>query len=260
MNQNFAIVNLAHENKLIYIHSFLHPLKGMAIAPVPYEHSTRFSPHEKGNHYFRTFPIVGEDWQVIDDEWENMDLDYGFDFAILDGRDKVIPLANRAYIGALKEGSDDINRTCIALLREAKQMGVTFSDEQYSRTIHLHVKKSYLDGCYTIGNTFEIEDELEAVGKSEHYPVPEVTFRFDGKDTPDARCCHIFTEDDLLFFLKRATGGYSDFFQRTGLHIRLHIPKGIPADVRKTLQAMARKVNAYLAFNDEINQYESTNV
>lgn len=257
MTQNFNIVNLAHENKFIYIHSFLHPLKGMAIAPVPYERSTKFSPHEKGSHYFRTFPIVGEDWQVIDDEWENMDLDYGFDFAILDGKDKVIPLANRAYIGALNEGSDDIGRTCIALLREAKQMGITFSDDQYSRTIHLHVKKSYLDGCYRIGNTSEIEDELEAVGKSNHYPVPEVHFRFDGKDTPDARCCHIFTEDDLLFFLKRATGGYSDFFQRTSLRIRLHIPRSIPADVRKTLQAMARKVNAYLAFNDELNQYES---
>lgn len=130
MNQNFSIVNLAHENKFIYIHSYLHSLKGVAIAPVPYEHSTKFSPHEKGNHYFRTFPIVGDDWQVIDDEWENMDLDYGFDFAILDGKEKVIPLANRAFIGALNEGSDDITRTCIALLREAKQKGIYISQDK----------------------------------------------------------------------------------------------------------------------------------
>lgn len=258
MNQNFSIVNLAHENKLIYIHSFLHSLKGMAIVPIPYERSTKFSQHQKGNHYFRTFPIVGEDWQVIDDEWENFDVEYGFDYCILGCKDDVIPIANRAFINALKEEADDISRNTITLLREADQMGVTFSDSGCMSDIHLHVKKSFFDGCYTIGNTSEIEDELEAVGRSHHYPVPEVHFRFDGKDTPDARCHHVFAEEDLLFFLKRATGGYSDFFRRTGFRIFLHFEKGVPKDVRKKLQAMIRKVNAYLRFIDEINQYETS--
>lgn len=257
--KNFQIVNLAHEDKLIYINSYLHSLKGMAFTPVSYERSTRYSAHEKGNTYLRTFPIVGEDWQVVDDEWESQEMEYGFWDRILGKKGDTIPLANTAFHFALENAKCHPGRTSIQLLNEATRMGVTFTDEGYCRNVELNVSKGAFEGCYVVGNIYDIDGEIEATGKAYRYPVANVEFRLDGKDTPNKGLCTILNEEELTNLLKRTLGGYTDFFHRSGLRISLQFADEVPDDVRKQLRAIVRKVNSYLEFLDDINEYETDN-
>lgn len=252
MDQNFNIINFSEENKFIYIHSYLHPFKGVAIAPVPFEQSVSIGPHQPGKHYFRTYPIVGEDWQVIDDEWYGLDMEYGFEHMIVGSINDILLPANRAFIYALKESTDIPNRHTYILLKEAEQMGVTFSDEKCFPVINLHVKKSTIGETYIIGNTFEIEQVMDEYETSYDYPVADVYFRFDEKETPDTGIVHIFTHDELHNYLQKNITGYSDFFHRTHIQVCLNFEKEVPLDVRKKLKVMIHKLNDYLRLNDEM--------
>ena len=255
MKQDFQIVNLAHENKLIYINSYLNTLKGVAIAPVPIERSNKIGTLEKGDIFLRTFPIVGEDWQVIDDEWTNPDVDYGFNHNILGRKGDTIHVGNEALTNALIHTVDYSNRTVMQILEETRKFGVNLTDENCQRTIHLDVSNSYLDGCYYIGNEDLVMNELELHGKTYRYPVPDLTFRFDGKDTPKALTTHIFAHDDLLSALEHYVKAYANFFHRS--HLRLTVTyDNVPTHIRKELDTIIQQVNDTMDTLDDVNNFE----
>lgn len=256
MNNSFKIVNLSHENKLIYIGHFLHPLKGVLITPIGPERSI-CPTNRPGDKIFRTFPIIGEDWQVIDDSWASLEIDYGFDNRILGRVGDTIPLCNKALIEALEELPDCSAAHPIDLLKDAERMGVTFTDEGYGKLINLNVSKGFIEGTYSIGNTSEIFDDLEMDITCHTYPVADHLFRLDIKESIHEKSTKVYDPGLLVFALKRAISAYADFFQRTGIRVNVNFDKDIPKSDRKKIRKFIHQLNAYMEFIDEINQYES---
>lgn len=125
------------------------------------------------------------------------------------------------------------------------------------RTITLQVTRSFLTGCYTIGNANLVLEDLGNVEVRNRYIIPDHQFRFDGEPTLRGCIIKIYDYDDLLFSLKRAVGRCSDHYRLSGIRVQVCFSDDIPRHICSNVNRLIRKVNEYMEFIDDLNNYES---
>lgn len=125
------------------------------------------------------------------------------------------------------------------------------------RTIILQVTRNFLTGCYTIGNTNLVLEDLGNVEVRNRYIIPDHQFRFDGQATLRGRIVKIHDYDELLFSLKRAVGRCSDYYHLSGIRVQVCFSSDIPRHISSNVNRLIRKVNEYMEFIDNLNNYES---
>lgn len=135
-------------------------------------------------------------------------------------------------------------------------MNHTFNPSDDIRTITLLVTRSFLTGCYTIGNKDLVLEDLGNVEVRNRYIIPDHQFRFDGQPTLRGCIIKIYDFDELLFSLKRAAGRCSDYYQLSGIRVEVSFSNDIQSHISNEVNRLIRKVNAYMDFLDDINQYE----
>lgn len=253
--QNFSTIDLSNEKKLIFAGPYLHKLKGIIITQENPEKS-HYPICNTGDTVFRTMPIVGEDWQVIDDSWASLETEYGFEQHILGREGETTPLCNQALIYALSEITDEQAYTPANILSDCEHHGIHLSDAGCCKQITLTVNKGYKEGSYEIGNVDDILDLIDRHLPAPYYPVATHMFKLD-IDKPErvGELCYL-DSDMLLFKLKRAVGAYAYFFQRTGIRVKLNFNADVPAKARKKIRKLIAQVNAYMEFLDDINTFE----
>lgn len=135
-------------------------------------------------------------------------------------------------------------------------MNTTFIPSDDIRTITLSVTRSYLTGCYTIGNKDLVLETIGSVEVRNRYIIPDHQFRFDGEPTLRGCIIKIYDYDDLLFSLKRAVGRCSDYYHLSGIRVKLSFANDVPTDIRRRTGHLIHQVNTYMDFLDDLNQYE----
>ena len=124
------------------------------------------------------------------------------------------------------------------------------------RSITLQVTRSYLTGCYTIGNKDLVLEDLGNVEVRNRYIIPDHQFRFDGQPTLRGCIVKIYDFDELLFSLKRAAGRCSDYYRLSNIRVHVCYSDDIPRHISSNVNRLIRKVNEYMEFIDDLNQYE----
>ena len=248
-------INLSNEKKFIYIGSTLYPLKGVLIAPIEAERTT-CPATVRGNLLYRTLPIVGEDWQVVDDSWCNFESEYGFRDYVLDASKGPVSVSNLALTCAMDESTCELYVTPWQMLHMAKNMGIEFTNKDLSPKIEVNVRKSFKDGLYYIGNSMKVYDDFESQGSSHVYVMPDHMFSPTAEKTYFDQHLLVNSLSDLLFRLKRQVGAYTDFFRTKKLSLSVTFDENVPSDVKRKVRTVINKVNNYLRYIDDINQYE----
>lgn len=248
-------INLSNERKLIYIGSTLYPLKGVLIVPVK-DDSTIDPDATPNDILFRTCPIVGEDWRVVDDSWYGFDGECGFANNIIDPNQGPVCVNHPALTDALDCAASHGIISIMEMLELAESKGLKFTHDGLKLKIRLFVDKEYRTDHYKIGNCWEVWDDYETYGASEHYYIPPYTFDPEAKRSHDEKGKWVFNLEDLLFNLKRAVSAYSDYFHVKGLNVDVTFNEDLPAEDETKIRLIIAKVNDYLRFIDDINQYE----
>lgn len=247
------IINLSHENKLIYIGSDLYPLKGVLIEPVTADSTTNPNSIPTPQSY-RTRPIVGDDWRVVADGWHGFNGEYGFAHDIIDPSKGPICVNHPALTDALDYAANQCDISTLQILEKAESMGLTLSNDGLEAKMHIFVEEGIKKGHYRIGNNWEIWDEYDANGFSRYYYVPTHTFDTEAKSSIYDRDKWIYNLEDLLFSLKRTVGAYTDFFHVKNLSVDVYFDDDIPEEVQSKIRTLVAQVNTYLRFIDDINQ------
>lgn len=250
------IINLSHERKLIYVGANLYPLKGVLITPIKDDYSLDLDA-SSSDILYRTCPIVGEDWRVVDDRWQVFGGKSGFADHIIDPSRGPVCVNHPTLTEALDYATGHGITSTLDMLEYAESMGLEFTNEGLKLQMQLFVEKDYKTDHYKIGNRWEVEDDYETYGASEHYYVPTYIFDPEAKRSHNERGKWVFCLEDLLFNLKRAVGAYSDFFHVKGLCVDVTFDEDFPAEVEAKIRPLIAKVNDYLRFIDDINQYEN---
>lgn len=163
------IVNFQSEKKLIFIGSYLHKYVGALI---------KKDPTCEGSSY-RTMPIIGDDWQVVDKTYANFESDYGYSFYILGHEGDTIHVTHPALQSAIESASDLSYRSIEEIMCDAITYGVKFDNTGVESTVTLFVGTGYKQGSFTLqGSYHEAPDGNFDTFRGHQYPMPTLEFTF----------------------------------------------------------------------------------
>lgn len=246
---NTQIVNIANEHKLIYIGSYLHKLMGFCIEKVKHRNPDHNS--------YVTYPIVDDNWRVIDDEYPDQDIfEFGFDFKILGREGDTLHINHPVFEEAIEEAVGDSHRTMADLFREASSFGIKFTCQGVKPLARLYISQVFDEGIYSLSNVdfTDIDMVNNTAVRGTAFPFPTLYFDPKAKESYSKNKSHIFCVEDLIKWIQKILTDYAVYFKQH--HIRLSVlPEDPDCTCRSTLDLSTDMLNLLSHIEDEVNTH-----
>lgn len=197
-------INLADENKLIYIGCMLHSLKGILIKET-----------DDKEHPYVSYPVVDNDWHVItEDKAMHFNPEEGYHHSIIGTAGEKISITNYQFERALQLSTNENYCSLDLLFRDAKEHNLCLTDEGVSDEIPLTF-------CREPDSTFFVYSDCgidESMGNT--FPLPTVRLDLKAKSTVQGKPYRIFDPDWFMFQYTYLLQTYARHFHRKNLHIK----------------------------------------
>lgn len=197
------LINLASENKLIYIGCKLHSLKGILIKET-----------DDKEHPFVSYPVVDNDWRVITEDKEmRFNPEEGYHYSIIGTTGEKISITNYQFERALQLATNNNYCSLDLLFRDAKEHNLCLTDEGVSDEIPLTF-------CREPDSTFFVLYDGYSDEGISTFPLPTVRLDLKAKDTITGKPYRIFDPDWFVFQYTYLLQTYARHFNRKNLHIK----------------------------------------